>query len=81
MPKGRGFHRAVLMKIKHTTLDYEGDPVTIEEGHIYEAEPPYRDQVWNSEDLEWQDPEYLEDQFGSESLDELEMRCYYWDKL
>lgn len=69
------------MKIKHTTLDYEGDPVTIANGSILEAEPPYRDQVWNSDDLEWQDPEYLEDTFGSESLSELEKRCWYYDRI
>lgn len=69
------------MMIKHTTLDYEGDPVTIENGEVLEAEPPYRDQVWNSDDLEWEDPEYPDKEFGSECLSDLEERCWYWDRI
>ena len=45
--------------IKHVVMDYEGEPVTIEDGKMYEPSPPYdcyRDKwaEWNSETCEWE---------------------------
>lgn len=67
--------------IEYTVMDYEGEPVTIEDGEIYEADPPTSNSQWNSDDCEWEDPDELESTFGSESLSQLEYRCYYYDKL
>lgn len=72
--------------IEYTVLDYEGEPVTIENGEILEASPPratnergceIRYQVWNPDECDWED----EEPEDSESLWELESRCYYCDRL
>lgn len=39
--------------IEHTVMDYEGKPVSIEDGEIYEVDAPYK-KVWNSEWCEWE---------------------------
>lgn len=41
--------------IKHVFLDYDGEPVIIKDGIILEARPPFQNQVWNSQDLDWED--------------------------
>ncbi len=66
--------------IEYTVLDYEGEPVTIEDGEMLIADPPDYDFSWNSEDCEWE-PDDIEGELGSESLEELEMRCWYQDRL
>lgn len=63
--------------IEYVTLDYDGQAVIIEDGEIWDDERD--DEVWNSEMCEWEEPE-LEDEPG-EDLAELELRCYYWDRL
>lgn len=77
--------------MEYVVMDYEGEPVTIEDGEIYYAEPPdtawderreeYREGeiYWDSQDLEWKvEPE---DEYPAESLVELEYRCWQWDRL
>lgn len=54
--------------IEYVTLDYDGEPVTIEDGEILEAEPPYRDQVWNPESLDWEDAP-AESEYGNDARD------------
>ena len=43
------------LMIKHVTLDYDGDPVTVKDGRVLEARPPYQNQVWDSGVLAWED--------------------------
>ena len=66
--------------IEYTVLDYEGEPVTIEDGELLMADPPDYDSHWNAKDCEWE-PDDLEGEFGSECLSKLEYRCWYYDRL
>lgn len=45
--------------IEYVVMDYDGEPVTIENGCMYEPSPPYDCEsdkwaVWNSETCEWE---------------------------
>lgn len=43
------------LKIIYVTLDRDGESVTVKDGRILEARPPYQNQVWDSEYLAWED--------------------------
>ena len=51
--------------IEYVTLDYDGEPVVIEDGEIYDEYRDYWDSEagrfidleWNSETCEWEEPE------------------------
>lgn len=76
--------------IEYTVMDYEGEPVTIEDGEIGEVDTPrdiYDDDYgyvtkddgeiyWDSDDVEWK---FKPDRSGS--LWELETYCYYQDRI
>lgn len=72
--------------IEPVILDYEGEPVYFDNGELYEAIPPFdcdrgytgEFAMWNPETLEW---EFDNSECYGESLEELEMRCYYEDRL
>lgn len=54
-----------MNEIEHVTLDYDGNPVVIEDSEILEESRDYWDSVaerfidleWNSETCEWEEPE------------------------
>ena len=53
--------------IEYTVLDCEGEPVTIKNGHMYEAEPPRS--VWHNWRGEYVDKEDGEIYWDSDELE------------
>ena len=56
--------------VEYTVLDYEGEPVTIEDGEILEAEPPESDEgeyYWDSQECDWEFEPY--DRNGNDARD------------
>lgn len=66
------------LRIKHVTLDYDGEPVTLDDGKLLEARPPYQNQVWNSENLEWEDSPQ-EDQYPPLDKNEYDYWAAGWN--
>lgn len=60
--------------IEHVVMDYDGEPVTIENGEIYDAESSYYDhekgrtvtQIWNPATLDWEDPDDDDEPCGND---------------
>ena len=53
--------------IEYVVMDYDGEPVTIEDGRMWEAEPPK--EVWHDRRGEYVDEEEGEIYWDSDDLD------------